>query len=61
MRVTCVSSGQICRATGYVEWDHSSSTRGKVSRGLSSFDFLIANPQTNPKAVGESSKVEQRY
>ena len=61
MRVNCNSSGQICRAIGYVEWDFSSSSLRKVSRGLSSFDFLIANPQNNPKVVGETSKVEQHY
>jgi hypothetical protein len=61
MRVTCNSSGQICRAAGYVEWDFKSSSLSKVSRGLSSFDFLVANPQTDPKVVGETSKVEQRY
>ena len=61
MRVNCNSSGQICRAIGYVEWDFSSSSLRKVSRGLSSFDFLIANPQNHPKVVGETSKVEQHY
>ena len=59
--VACNSSGQICRATGQVEWDFYSSSRGKASRGMSSFDLLIANSESNPRVIGESGKVEQRY
>ncbi len=59
--VACNSSGQVCRAVGQVEYDFYSSARGKRSRGMSSFDFLIANSQSNPKVISESSKVEQRY
>jgi hypothetical protein len=59
--VACNSSGQVCRATGQVEWDFYSSSVGRTSRGMSSFDLLIANSESNPKVIGESGKVEQRY
>jgi hypothetical protein len=61
LSVSCNFARQICRAMGQVEWDFYSSSRLKRSRGMSSFDLLIANSETNPKVISESSKVEQRY
>jgi hypothetical protein len=59
--VSCNSTGQVCRATGQVQFDFASSSLGSSSRGVSSFDLLIANPENNPKVIGEASKVERRY
>ncbi len=59
--ISCNSNGQVCRATGEVEYVQSSSLLGKNARGLAYFDFLVANSETNPRIISEFSRVEQHY
>ncbi len=61
LSVVCNSSGGVCRATGQVLFDVASTSPQRNARGLSSFDFLVADPQSDPKVVGESGNVLQRY
>ena len=57
----CDRSTDSCRVAGFVEWDFESAARNARSRGLSSFTLDIANISSNPRVVGETSNVEQRF
>lgn len=58
---TCDRTTDSCRVSGLVEWDFESVPRNARSRGVSSFTFDISNVSNNPRVVGESSNVEQRF
>ncbi len=57
--VACDAGSGGCRVSGLVEFDFDGPARS--ARGISSFEFGVANITSAPRVVSEQSKVEQRF